>query len=92
MGCTYTGSIDGDRLASSEAEVTKLAKMLCRLCKKIEIYEDQYCDLVLEDPELRDWWLAHKKLDQKRIEKIRDEAWRKIENILSEEEMKAIGL
>lgn len=63
MPCTLTGSIEGDRALSAqeaEAEVTKLARMLCSVMRMLERDGDKLSNEVLS------WWKQHKKQDRER--------------------------
>jgi hypothetical protein len=64
MPCTLTGSIEGDRALGAEeaeAQVTKLARMLCSVMRILE--EDGRRPL---SREVLNWWKQHKKQDRER--------------------------
>jgi hypothetical protein len=82
----------------------KLAQIACKALQHIEDTNDGAEFLLLKDPEVADWWKAHKEADlkeQRRKEKIRaaKEEKTRLEAIkqsvlsrLTEDELKALGV
>jgi hypothetical protein len=73
MPCTdggddYKFEAQDEELERLQERCDKLARMLCRLCKRIErgYPHDSFGALIATDRELRTWWASHKKLDRKR--------------------------
>lgn len=79
-----------------KAQMDKLARIACKAMEALE--KDGRADfLLLEDDEVRDWWLEHKEADRKerarvaelqRREAVKQEALNK----LSDEEKELLGL
>jgi hypothetical protein len=57
MPCTYSGSIEGDRLMLTQDLVTELTQLLCSLCKRCEK------EKVKLPRRVSIWWKQHKKVD-----------------------------
>ena len=61
-----------------QADMQKKCDMLSRIaCKALQHIEDSGDGLeilILKDPEIAEWWTAHKEADRKEQEKIKKEA------------------
>ena len=65
MPCYLTGSREGDLAldaAETSKEVTKLTRMLCRVCKQAEGLKT----FNRLPEEVQKWWKKHKKVDEQR--------------------------
>lgn len=51
-----------------KARCDKLSRIACKALEHIEQSEDGLEFLILSDPEIRDWWSAHKEADRKAAE------------------------
>jgi hypothetical protein len=53
------------QIAELKARCDKLSRIACRALTHIEESEDGLEVLVLKDPEVQEWWTAHKEADRK---------------------------
>ena len=53
------------QVAELKARCDKLSRIACRALEHIEQSEDGLEVLVLKDPEVQEWWTAHKEADRK---------------------------
>jgi hypothetical protein len=79
-------------------KIDKLTQMLCRVCQNIEklssknIIEREVEDILLiDDKELYEWWGKHQIFDNKRKNKIKEEALSKL-SLEEKEVLKELGL
>lgn len=81
MPCTYTGSLEGDRILALEERIDGLTDVTNMLCSFCEVYEEMYnrsytdrydnCyrgpSLIDSVDGLREWWEKHKAKDAARL-------------------------
>lgn len=66
------------QVAELKERLDKLSRIACKALTHIEAAGDGLEILVLKDPEIHEWWTAHKEADRKaQLEKARKEAERK---------------
>jgi hypothetical protein len=80
-----------------QGELDILSRIACKALTHIEQSGDGLEILVLKDPEIAKWWLAHKEADRKEQEKLRKEQEKQMLrksalSKLSAEERKALGI
>lgn len=81
---------------SLKDQMDKLARIACKAMEALE--KDGRADfLLLEDDEVRDWWLAHKEADRKEKARVAEQQRREAVkqealNKLSDEEKELLGL
>lgn len=74
MACTYTGSLDGDRIMSLQEALDRRERMLCALCTLIEKEADPVTVLSvlrraafeadgLDEDDIARWWAEHKEAE-----------------------------
>jgi hypothetical protein len=92
------------QVAELKARCDKLSRIACKALTHIEESEDGLEILVLKDPEIQEWWTAHKEADRKAQEEARrrEEAHRekaRLERIkketlasLTPDQIKALGI
>ena len=92
------------QVAELKARCDKLSRIACKALTHIEESEDGLEVLVLKDPEIQEWWTAHKEADRKareeearrraaaaekrRLAKIKEETLAS----LTPDQIKALGL
>lgn len=92
------------QVAELKARCDMLSRIACKALEHIEKSEDGLEILVLKDPEIQEWWTAHKEADRKaaeerarwaaaqrekkRLEKIKEETLA----TLTPDQIKALGL
>lgn len=92
------------QVAELKARCDKLSRIACKALTHIEESEDGLEVLVLKDPEIQEWWTAHKEADRKareeearrraaaaekrRLAKIKEETLA----TLTPDQIKALGL
>ncbi len=87
-----------------KARLDKLSRIACKALTHIEESGDGLEILILKDPEIQEWWTAHKeadRLEQEKIRAAREEAERKaalarrkaeIKSKLTAEELRILGI
>ena len=70
MPCTFTGTLDGDRIMSLENALDRRERYLCAICRYIEAQESLNLFQILRDAartsdgvsasEIERWWKAHR--------------------------------
>lgn len=77
MPCTFTGTLDGDRLLAAKEALDARERMLCAVCKTLEknLGSRLAWDLLIEaavdadglgSADILDWWRDHKEADERR--------------------------
>ena len=76
MPCTYTGSLDGDKLLSCQQELDRVTRYLCGTLDELSNHDYIPMEMLLYDiesttdgierGELVKWWESHRKTDNQR--------------------------
>jgi len=82
MGCTITGSLEGDAALaareSNEALSSELQKVTQLLCTACETLDNNH---VAIPSDVREWWVGHSAIDKNRIKREQENNQRHIENL-----------